>query len=201
MAVAKNYLEVAGDTVFIFFDGDGEAVHHSELINLMTSSRSLAVVWKRFRASRSNLIETLDHFGYDFDRLLNEQFREGYRDAALAKLHRVDPKWIADKRQALGFPNAPGRTRVEFSVDEIMRAYDAAGSFVGAAALLGINRKTFKKLYLWALENGLQIEHRSSASAERLAALQEKARALGITTTLTEAELKAFMDDQWGEGD
>ncbi|MEK0164626.1 hypothetical protein VWX35_16360 [Phaeobacter sp. A36a-5a] len=201
MAVAKNCLAVAGETVFIFANGEGEGVHHSELLDLMTSTRSLAEVRKRFTASRSNLINTLDHFGYDFNNLLKEQFQEGLRDAALAKLHGVDAKWIAEKRRSLGFASKPGRARIKFSTDKIMRAYEAAGSYVGAAALLGINRKTFKKLYLCALENGDQIEHRSSALAERVAALQEKAMALGLTATLTEAELKAFMDDQWDEGD
>lgn len=94
MAEAKHHLEVSGDFVIIFADGDGQGVHHSELIELMTISRSLAEVRKRFVGSRSNLIETLEHFGYDFDALLQSQFREGYRDTALAKLHRVDPNGL-----------------------------------------------------------------------------------------------------------
>ena len=37
--------------------------------------------------------------------------------------------------------------------------------------------------------------------AKRIAALQERARPRGSEQTLTSAELKAFMDDQWGEGE
>ena len=157
MAEAKHHLEVSGDFVIIFADGDGQGVHHSELIELMTLSRSLAEVRKRFVGSRTNLIETLEHFGYDFDALLQSQFREGFRDTALAKLHRVDPKWIARKREALGFSNVPGRSRVEFSSEQVRIAYDAAGSLAGAARLMGINRQTFKKLYAQALK---QVEPR-----------------------------------------
>ena len=152
MAEAKHHLRVFGDFVVAFTDGEGHGVHHSELVDLMTHSRSLAEVRKRFAGSRSNLIETLERFGYDFDTLLEEQFREGYRDTALAKLHRVDAKWIARKREELGFPNAPGRSRLAFSAEQVRTAYDAAGSFAGAARLMGINRQTFKKLYARAVE-------------------------------------------------
>lgn len=37
--------------------------------------------------------------------------------------------------------------------------------------------------------------------AKRIAALQERARPRASEQTLTSAELKAFMDDQWGEGE
>ena len=37
--------------------------------------------------------------------------------------------------------------------------------------------------------------------AKRIAALQERARPPGNEQPLTWAELKAFMDDQWGEGE
>ncbi len=36
--------------------------------------------------------------------------------------------------------------------------------------------------------------------AKRIASLQERARPRSSEQTLTSAELKAFMDDQWGEG-
>ncbi len=37
--------------------------------------------------------------------------------------------------------------------------------------------------------------------AQRIAALQEKAASCVGKQTLTSAEMKAFMDDQWGEGE
>ncbi len=201
MGAARNYLDIAGDTVFVFADGEAKGVHHSELLDLMRRSRSLAEVRKRFMASRSNLIETLDHFGYDFDTLLEEQFREGYRDAALAKLHRVDPKWIADKRQALGFPNALGRTRVEFSAEEVMRAYDAAGSFSGAARLLGVNRRTFRKLYDQASQQ-VDLEHDDHSDttfgSEGLSKVRAATKRVGTKVCCSADELKKFFDDEWG---
>ncbi|MCT4333279.1 hypothetical protein MU516_10420 [Paracoccus sp. YLB-12] len=36
--------------------------------------------------------------------------------------------------------------------------------------------------------------------AKRIASLQERAKPRSSEQTLTSAELKAFMDDQWGEG-
>ncbi|MBU0642437.1 MAG: hypothetical protein KJ731_10455 [Alphaproteobacteria bacterium] len=39
-----------------------------------------------------------------------------------------------------------------------------------------------------------------NALLERVAALQDRVKALGSAAPLTELEMKAFMDDQWGEG-
>lgn len=44
-----------------------------------------------------------------------------------------------------------------------------------------------------------EIDRRSGDFQERIAVIQNKARALGLTATLNEEELKAYMDDQWGE--
>ncbi|TQS71587.1 hypothetical protein ERN12_11210 [Rhodobacteraceae bacterium] len=203
MAEAKHHLEVSGDFVIIFADGEGQGVHHSELIELMTLSRSLAEVRKRFVGSRTNLIETLEHFGYDFDALLQSQFREGYRDTALAKLHRVDPKWIARKREALGFSNAPGRSRAEFSSEQVRKAYDVAGSFAGAARLMGINRQTFKKLYA-RVSDQMEPAHDDnldqSLGDDRLAKARTAAGRVGSKVCSSGDELKKFFDDEWGEG-
>ncbi|WOI33054.1 hypothetical protein R1T40_19280 [Tritonibacter scottomollicae] len=46
-----------------------------------------------------------------------------------------------------------------------------------------------------------QLESERGTLSERVAVLQNKAKALGLTETLSESELKAFMDDQWGEYD
>ncbi|NIY95228.1 hypothetical protein HC022_02875 [Salipiger sp. HF18] len=202
MAEAKRHLEVCGDFVVVFTDGEGHGVHHSELIDLMAHSRSLAKVRERFAASRSNLIETLEHFGYDFDALLQSQFREGFRDTALAKLHRVDPKWIARKREALGFPNAPGRSRVEFSPEQVRIAYDAAGSFAGAARLMGINRQTFRKLYADATEQmGLGQDDTLDRTLENEPFAKARAATCraGSKICYSEDELKKFFDDEWEE--
>jgi hypothetical protein len=37
--------------------------------------------------------------------------------------------------------------------------------------------------------------------ADRIKTVQDKAAAIGVATTITEAELKSFMDEQWGEVD
>ena len=52
-------------------------------------------------------------------------------------------------------------------------------------------------------DNGLrdQAKREPDTLSERIAALQNKAKALGITATLSVSDLKAFMDDQWGEDD
>ncbi|MBT54174.1 MAG: hypothetical protein CMF72_12360 [Mameliella sp.] len=202
MADAKNYLAISGDTVFIFSDGAGQGVHHSELIDLMKRSRSLSEVRKRFAGSRTNLIKTLEHFGYDFDALLQSQFREGYRDTALAKLHRVDPKWIARKREALGFPNSPGRSRVEFSSEQVRIAYDAAGSFAGAARLMGINRQTFRRLYAQAsgqMEPAYDDNIDQSPGNDRFAKARAATRRVGYKVCFSEDDLKKFYDDEWEE--
>ncbi|WP_373945728.1 hypothetical protein [Paracoccus marcusii] len=44
-----------------------------------------------------------------------------------------------------------------------------------------------------------KAEHKQPL-ATRIASLQERARPRGSEQTFTSAELKAFMDDQWGEG-
>lgn len=144
----------------------------------------------------------LKHFGYDFDALLQSQFREGYRDTALAELHRVDPKWIARKREALGFSNAPGRSRVVFSPEQVRIAHDAAGSFAGAARLMGINRQTFKKLYAQAsgqMEPGHDDNIDQSLGNDRFAKARAAARCVGSKVCSSEDELKKFFDDEWGE--
>ena len=46
-----------------------------------------------------------------------------------------------------------------------------------------------------------QIEGNPDALSERIAVLQDRVKALGSAAPLTELELKAFMDDQWGEDD
>lgn len=42
---------------------------------------------------------------------------------------------------------------------------------------------------------------RAELRAKRIAALQERARPRDSEQMLTSAELKAFMDDHWGEGE
>lgn len=46
-----------------------------------------------------------------------------------------------------------------------------------------------------------QIESERGTLSERVAMLQDKVKALGLTETLSVPDLKAFMDDQWGEDD
>jgi hypothetical protein len=42
---------------------------------------------------------------------------------------------------------------------------------------------------------------RADLRAKRVSALQKRARVRDSEQTLTSAELKTFMDDQWGEGE
>lgn len=44
-----------------------------------------------------------------------------------------------------------------------------------------------------------QIERNPDALSERIAVLQDRVKALGIAAPLTELEMKAFMDELWGE--
>lgn len=46
-----------------------------------------------------------------------------------------------------------------------------------------------------------QIGREPDTLSERVSDLQNKAKALGTTATLSVSDLKAFMDDQWGEDD
>lgn len=46
-----------------------------------------------------------------------------------------------------------------------------------------------------------QGEGELNVPLERATALQNTPKTLGLAETLSESELKAFMDDQWGEGD
>lgn len=43
-------------------------------------------------------------------------------------------------------------------------------------------------------------EHTRSL-ADRVKTVQDKAEAIGVATTITKAEMKSFMDEQWGEED
>ncbi|MCE8433519.1 hypothetical protein [Rhodovulum sulfidophilum] len=203
MAVPRNYQASSGDCIIIVSGERGERVHHAELLKMMMRSRSLAEVRRRFHGSRSNLLKTLAHFGYDFDMLLREQFQEGHRDAQLARLHRVDQKWIAEKRRALGFASHKGRPRVERSAEDVAQALHAAGSFVGAADLLSINRKTFKRLHDEALDCGFDMgsdRPRSAVEltdAEGLVRARSAADRVGTKTGYSSHEMKTFFDDGW----
>lgn len=46
-----------------------------------------------------------------------------------------------------------------------------------------------------------QGEGEPNVPLERVTALQNTPKTLGLTETLSVSELKDFMDDQWGEGD
>lgn len=77
-----------------------------------------------------------------------------------------------------------------------------ADLFFGTAACYP--RRT--NLGVWSMGRSNQKPENAKAEraqplAKRIAALQERARPRGSNQTLTSAELKAFMDDQWGEGE
>lgn len=46
-----------------------------------------------------------------------------------------------------------------------------------------------------------QVEREPNALSDRVEVLQNKVKALGGAAALSECDLKAFMDDQWGEDD
>ncbi|ARC89769.1 hypothetical protein B5V46_14730 [Rhodovulum sp. MB263] len=110
--------------------------------------------------------------------------------------------WIARKREALGFSNVPGRSRVEFSSEQVRIAYDAAGSLAGAARLMGINRQTFRRLYA-QVPDQKEPTHRDnsdqSLGTDRLAKGRAAAGRVGPRVSYSEEELKKFFDDEWGE--
>lgn len=150
MAFPKHCLRVVEDHVYVFVHGCGRAKHHTHLIQLMEQTRSLAAVRDRFPGSRKNLLNVLKHFGFDFDRLLAEQFAEGHPDTKLAELHRVDAKWIAEKRRSLGEASKTGRPAIVRPDEDVIGAYDRAGSFAAAARAMHLDLRTFRKLYLAA---------------------------------------------------
>ncbi|SFC33228.1 hypothetical protein [Tropicimonas isoalkanivorans] len=46
-----------------------------------------------------------------------------------------------------------------------------------------------------------QIGREPETLSERVEVLQNKVKALGLTATLSVSDVKAFMDDLWGEND
>ncbi|SIS63366.1 hypothetical protein [Phaeovulum vinaykumarii] len=150
MAFPKNCIRVHGENIVVYDCGHGRIMHHAELLRAMERTRSLAQVKKAFPASRRNLLDVLNTFGFDFDQLLAEQFAEGLADTKLAGLHRVDAKWIAKKRVTLGQTRRPGRPATDCSDQEVIRAYESAGSYAAAARSMKLDPRTFRRLYFLA---------------------------------------------------
>ncbi|MEY8826863.1 hypothetical protein AB9K34_00175 [Sedimentitalea sp. XS_ASV28] len=150
MAFPKNCIRVHGENIIVFDCGHGRIVHHAELLQMMERTRSLAQVKEAFPASRRNLLDVLNTFGFDFDQLLAEQFVEGLTDTKLVELHRVDEKWIANRRASLGQARQPGRPAANCSDQEVIRAYESAGSYAAAARSMKLDQRTFRRLYFLA---------------------------------------------------
>ncbi|MPM18467.1 hypothetical protein SDC9_64878 [bioreactor metagenome] len=150
MAFPKHCIRIHGENVIAYACGEGQVVHHRELLQAIAQTRSLAQVKEAFPASRRNLLEVLSAFGFDFDQLLAEQFSEGLSNARLAEIHGVDAKWIAKKRTSLGQARLPGRPAAGCSDEVVIKAFESAGSYAGAARLLKLDQRTFKRLYLLA---------------------------------------------------
>lgn len=150
MAFPKHCIRIHGENVIACACGEGQVVHHRELLQAIAQTRSLAQVKEAFPASRRNLLEVLSAFGFDFDQLLAEQFSEGLSNARLAEIHGVDAKWIAKKRTSLGQARLPGRPAAGCSDEVVIKAFESAGSYAGAARLLKLDQRTFKRLYLLA---------------------------------------------------
>lgn len=146
MGNTGHFLGRSGEMVIAFSNEEGVATHHSNFVELMRSSRSLATVRAQYRGSRTNVIVLLLAFGYDFDALLSDQFAEGHSNISLSDLHGVDTKWIASKRSQLGFDAGVGRPRCKISQDRLLKAYEEAGTKAGAARALGISSATLRKL-------------------------------------------------------
>ncbi|MFC4730222.1 hypothetical protein [Salipiger abyssi] len=150
MAFPKNCIRVHGENIIVYDCGHGRIMHHADLLRAMERTRSLAQVKEAFPASRRNLLDVLTTFGFDFDQLLAEQFAEGLADTKLAELHTVDAKWIAKKRVSLGQARQPGRPAADRSDQEVIRAYESAGSYAAAARSMKLDQRTFRRLYLLA---------------------------------------------------
>jgi|GEM_PF-6140009 hypothetical protein len=150
MAVPKNCIRIHGEDIIVYSCGEGRIVHHREILHAMVESRSLAKVKAAFPASRKNLLEVLNTFGFDFDKLLAEQFSEGLTNTSLAEIHGVDAKWIAKKRGDLGQASVPGRPALDIPDEAVLEAYASAGSYAGGARALKLGSQTFRRLYLLA---------------------------------------------------
>lgn len=150
MAVPKNCIRIHGEDIIVYSCGEGRIVNHREFLHAMVESRSLAKVKAAFPASRRNLLEVLNAFGFDFDQLLAEQFSEGLTNTRLSELHGVDAKWIARKRGYLGQASVSGRPAVDIPDEAVLDAYASAGSYAGGARALKLGSQTFRRLYLLA---------------------------------------------------
>lgn len=117
----------------------------------MVETSSLAALKAEFPVSRRQLIEALDALGYDFISLLQLQIAEGRSYADLARLHRVDAKWVARMRAKTNVAPRKGRPSVQVTEKDLLDAYRAAGSYSGAARALGMDRRTFTKRYQTAV--------------------------------------------------
>ena len=129
------------------YAGDGTAITRVdvfEFVAIIEKTGSLRALYERFPASRPQLVAALAHVGFEFDGLLLQQMRKNLSDQQLARLHRADPKWIAEKRERFGLPPCQGRPTLRYTDEAIVAAYKRHHNNCSAAAReLGIDRGTF----------------------------------------------------------
>lgn len=147
MAWTKHWVKPIEDRLAV--GGHNHADFHApdEFLKIIRETRFLAALKAHFPAPRRQLIQALEHFGFDFMELLCTQIRDGKNDSELAALHVVDAKWIADIRGKLGIPSHRERPSRQVA-DEILRdAYANHKNYAGAARELGMDPRTFGRRY------------------------------------------------------
>lgn len=144
MALPRQWVRLRGSGLYA---GDGTTltrVDVVEFVAVIEETGSLRALYERFPASRPQLIAALAHVGFDFEGLLLQQLKQNMSDQQLARLHRADPKWIAEKREQFGLPPYQGRPTLRYTEEEIVAAYERHNNNCSAAAReLGIDRGTF----------------------------------------------------------
>ena len=134
------------DYVYLFRDGGGTPSSAEEFLKPIEQWGTLKALKEVFPAPRAALLEALAQFGFDFDKLLNRNFEQGWSDVKIARKHGVDPKWIRDQRKRLNFPAYMGRPSRHQTDTEIVEAYERTQRHASEAARrLGMDRATFTK--------------------------------------------------------
>lgn len=105
----KHWIKVKGDCLYVGNEGSAVAQPPDEFLRIFDETHSLAALQKKFPASRSGLIKALTHFGRDPVGIIVEQLKSGLADVAVARIHGVDAKWIADIRHRAGIAPLRGR--------------------------------------------------------------------------------------------
>ena len=148
MAWPQHWVRPYGCGLYVGDETTFQRIEASEFLAVIEETGSLRALSERFPASRAQLLAALAHVGFDFSQLLRQQMKQGMSDRELARLHRLDAKWVARERELSGLLPQRGRPTPRYTDEEIVEVYGRCHNNCSAAAReLGIDRGTFHARY------------------------------------------------------